>query len=94
MFVVHNLMNFLVFGEQVSHSGYKFRGGNMWWVAYLMLGLNVGAIGVNVGLVLGMEAKGEPQLKIVESQHVMLVCLATITSMITTLVFYCSYRCS
>lgn len=58
MYIVNNLFNCLVFGEQLSHSGNKYRGANMWWVSYLILLLNIIAIGANVGLVRGMQLRG------------------------------------
>lgn len=58
MYIVNNLLNCLVFGEQLSHSGNKYRGTNMWWVSYLILLLNIIAIGVNIGLVVSMRMRG------------------------------------
>lgn len=93
MFIVNNLLNCLVFGEQASHSGANFRGTNMRWVSFLSLALNVVAIGLNILLVQTMKQAGEISSKIVERQHILLVCLASATSLITAGVYYLSYRC-
>lgn len=92
MFTVNNLFNCLVFGEEVIISGNNYRGNQMWWVSLLVFALNVLAIGTNVALVRKQIADEEPGTKIIQSQHILLVCLATATSIITTLVVYLSYR--
>jgi len=52
MFIVNNLINCLVFGEQLTHSGNNYRGNNVWWVSFVTMGLNFAAIGLNIAFVL------------------------------------------
>jgi hypothetical protein len=47
MFLSNNLVNCLVFGEQLNHSGQNYRGNNIWWIGFLTLVLNSLVICVN-----------------------------------------------
>lgn len=58
LFVVNNLFNCLIFGEQITHSGNNYRGHHVWWVPFLTFSLNFISIGANLALVLGMQSKG------------------------------------
>ena len=33
MFIINNLFNCLVFGEQLTHSGHNYRGNYSWWTS-------------------------------------------------------------
>jgi hypothetical protein len=48
MFIVNNLVNCLIFGEQLNHSGLNYRGYHIWWIGLFTLILNVGAICANI----------------------------------------------
>lgn len=54
MFIINNLLNCLIFGEQITHSGNNYRGQHVWWVPFVILLLNVISIGANIALVLSM----------------------------------------
>jgi hypothetical protein len=92
MFAVNNLLNCLVFGEQLTHSGHNYRGNNVWWIGFMSFVLNCLAIGFNILLVTNMQGEGRPMGEIVQSQHFFLVCTASGTSLIVSIFFYFSYR--
>jgi hypothetical protein len=54
-FTINNLLNGLVFGEGINHSGHTFRGKRMWWTGLLGVVLNTVVIGVNAVVVRGRE---------------------------------------
>ena len=45
-----NILNGLVFGEQLSHSGNNYRN-HTWWVPLIILSFNLAAIGFNILLI-------------------------------------------
>lgn len=50
IFFVNNILNGLVFGEQLSHSGNNYRN-HTWWVSLIILSFNIAAIGFNILLI-------------------------------------------
>lgn len=65
MFFINNIINCLVFGEQLSHSGNNYRGVNNWWVSFIILALNITSIGFNVLLLSVMKIRNKSQDHIV-----------------------------
>lgn len=66
----------------------------MWWTSILIFVLNVLAIGANLLMIALFRMGNEPEARLVESQHVLLVFLAALTSVLSSAVLYFSYRCS
>lgn len=79
-----NLLNGVVFGEKVSHGGNNYRE-KIWWVNYLVLSLNIMAIGVNS---LIFRSSLIATSKQTQTQHILLVCMSSLTSLISTMCVY------
>lgn len=92
MFLSNNVLNCLIFGEQLTHSGHNYRGNSACWISFLSLGLNILAIGLNVAFVASLTNQGRSLGEIVQSQHYFLVAFVCMTSFITSAAVYLSYR--
>lgn len=68
----------------MTHSGNNYRG-KIWWSNYLILALNILAIGVNISI---FAPSFSPTSHQVQSQHVLLICMSTFTSTIVAISVY------